>query len=65
MIAVTTRKTQPEIVEQVMHEHDALRDKVRQIHTVLAEPAPANAEIDTLLREFLHALVVHFTNGEN
>ena len=28
-----------EIVEQIMHEHDVLRDKLKRIHAVLAEPA--------------------------
>jgi hypothetical protein len=57
--------TETEIVEQVMHEHDALRDKVRRIHAVLTKPGPAQDEIDELLREFLTTLVVHFANEEN
>jgi hypothetical protein len=57
--------TETEIVEQIMHEHDALRDKVRRIHAVLAEPGPAQDEIEELLREFLTTLVVHFSNEEN
>ena len=42
-----------------------LRDKVQRIHSVLAEPEPAQAEIDALLREFLNTLIVHFSNEEN
>ena len=38
--------TETEIVEQIMHEHDALRDKVKRIHAVLAEPGPAQDEIE-------------------
>ena len=48
-----------------MHEHDVLRDKVKRIHAVLAEPGPAQDEIEVLLREFLTTLVVHFSNEEN
>jgi hemerythrin len=57
--------TETEIVEQIMHEHDALRDKVQRIHAVLAEPAPAQDEIEELLREFLTTLVIHFSNEED
>ena len=53
-----------EIVERIMHEHDALRDKLHRIHAVLAE-LPAQVEIEALLREFLTTLVVHFSNEEN
>ena len=65
MIAATSPTTQSEIVERVMHERDALRDKVQRIHSVLAEPAPDQTEIEILLREFLHALIVHFSNEED
>ena len=65
MVAARTPTTQSEIVERVMHEHDALRDKVQRIHSVLADPTPAQTEIDVLLREFLHALIVHFANEED
>lgn len=57
--------TETEIVEQIMHEHDALRDKVRHIHAVLSEPAPAQDDVEELLRDFLTTLVVHFSNEEN
>ena len=57
--------TETEIVEQIMHEHDVLRDKLQRIHAVLAEPGPAQDEIEALLREFLTTLVVHFSNEEN
>jgi hypothetical protein len=63
--AARTPKTQSDIVERIMVEHDALRDKVVRIHSVLAEPAPNKMEIDELLREFLRALIVHFANEEN
>lgn len=57
--------TQRESVERIMQEHDALRDKVRHIHSVLAEPEPVQDEIETLMREFLNALIVHFDNEED
>ena len=47
-IAMNRTNTETEIVEQIMHEHDALRDKLHRIHTVLAEPGPAQ-ECRTLL----------------
>ena len=47
-----------------MHEHDVLRDKLKRIHAVFAEP-PAQDEIEALLRDFLTTLVVHFSNEEN
>jgi hypothetical protein len=65
MVAATFPTTQSEIIECVMHEHDALRDKVQRIHTVLAGPTPDQTEIEVLLREFLHALIVHFSNEED
>ena len=57
--------TQSEAIEKIMQEHDALRDKVRRIHTVLASPEPAQDEIDALLREFLNALIAHFSSEED
>jgi iron-sulfur cluster repair protein YtfE (RIC family) len=65
MSAINSPRTQSAAVEHVMHEHDALRDKVRRIHSVLAEPTPAQAEIDMLLREFSDMLIVHFANEED
>jgi hypothetical protein len=38
---------------------------VSRIHAVLASPEPAQDEIETLLCEFLNALLVHFSNEEN
>jgi hypothetical protein len=57
-------KNQPEIIDKIIHEHAALRDKLNRIHTILAEPGPVSNEIEALLREFLNTLVVHFTNEE-
>jgi hypothetical protein len=65
MIAPSFPATQSEIVGRIMHEHDALREKVQGIHAVLADPTPNQTEIDGLLREFMHALVVHFANEED
>jgi hypothetical protein len=65
MNATNFPKTQSETIERILQDHDALRDKLRQIHSVLAEPDPDREEIETLLREFLHALVVHFAHEEN
>jgi iron-sulfur cluster repair protein YtfE (RIC family) len=60
------RTTTPsDVFDQVMEEHNALRNKVSRIHTLLASPEPARDEIETLLREFLNALLVHFSNEEN
>ena len=57
--------TQSDAIDRVLQEHNALRDKVSRIHTVLASPEPAQDEIETLLREFLNALLVHFSSEEN
>ena len=57
--------TSHKIVEKIMHEHDALREKVRRIHTVLAQPDPSQPEINLLLREYMNALIVHFSNEED
>jgi iron-sulfur cluster repair protein YtfE (RIC family) len=54
-----------EVVDRVLQEHDALRDKVRRIHTILAQPEPATDEIEASLRDFSHALLVHFSNEEH
>src|SRR6476660_10254724 len=62
--AMNRTNLETEIVEQIMHEHDVLRDKLKRIHAVLAAP-PAQDEIEALLREFLTTLVVHFSNEEN
>ena len=56
---------QSDVIDRVLQEHNALRDKVSRIHTVLTSPEPAQDEIETLLREFLNALLVHFSNEEN
>ena len=55
---------QSEMIQQVMHEHNALREKVKQIHSVLAGPVPEKNEIEALLREFMTALIFHFSNEE-
>jgi iron-sulfur cluster repair protein YtfE (RIC family) len=57
--------TQSEVIDRVLQEHNALRDKVHRIHTVLASPEPAQDGVEALLREFLNALLVHFSNEEN
>jgi len=57
--------SQSDAIDRVLQEHNALRDKVSRIHTVLASPEPAQDEIETLLRDFLNALLVHFSNEEN
>ena len=65
MNAPTSPKFKSETIERILQEHDALQDKVRRIHSVLAEPEPAQAEIETLLREFLSTMIVHFSNEED
>jgi iron-sulfur cluster repair protein YtfE (RIC family) len=54
-----------EAVERILQEHEALREKVRRIHGVLAQPEPTPNDIADLLREFHTALLVHFSNEEN
>jgi iron-sulfur cluster repair protein YtfE (RIC family) len=57
--------SQSNVIDRVLQEHNALRDKVSQIHSILASPEPSQDEIETLLREFLNAMLVHFSNEEN
>jgi hypothetical protein len=57
--------TESETIERIIQEHDALRDKVRRIHTLLTEPEPAQGEVEILLREFLNALIIHFDFEED
>lgn len=57
--------TNYEAVEKIMQEHAALRSKVGRIHVVLAQPQPADDEIEELLCEFLNVLMVHFSNEED
>jgi hypothetical protein len=47
-----------------MHEHNLLREKIARIHSVLAGPIPDKDAIEELLREFVHALIFHFSNEE-
>jgi hypothetical protein len=54
----------PEVLDTIIHEHAALREKLGRIHTVLSGPMPESSEIETLLHEFLNTLVVHFTSEE-
>jgi hypothetical protein len=58
-------KAQSELAERVTREHEALRNKVHMIHSVLAQPEPTTVEIETLLREFLNTLFVHFSTEED
>jgi iron-sulfur cluster repair protein YtfE (RIC family) len=57
--------TESDAIHKVIHEHDALRDKLRRMHSVLAQRVPAPDEIETLLKEFRSALLVHFVNEED
>jgi hemerythrin len=56
--------TGQDVAEKIKCEHEALRDKLRQIHAVLAGREIAADEIAVLLREFQSALAVHFSNEE-
>jgi iron-sulfur cluster repair protein YtfE (RIC family) len=58
-------KAQSEIIEIVVQEHEALRNKLHRIHSVLAQPEPTPIEIETLLREFRNTLLVHFSTEED
>jgi hypothetical protein len=57
-------KDRPEVLNKVLQEHAALREKLGHIHSVLAEPEPEGEEIERLLREFLSMLIVHFSCEE-
>ena len=57
--------TSREVFERIKQEHDALREKLRRIHDVLAGPEIAAEEMARLLREFQNALKVHFSNEES
>ena len=57
--------TSCEIIEKIKQEHDALREKFRQIHDVLAGPEIAAKPMVSLLRELHNALQVHFSNEES
>jgi iron-sulfur cluster repair protein YtfE (RIC family) len=59
-----TTTTNSEVFARIKQEHDALRDKLRRIHAVLAGPEIAADEITILLHEFQSALAVHFSNEE-
>jgi hypothetical protein len=53
-----------DVTERIKQEHDALRDKLRQIHAALAVRELDAEEIRELLREFQSALGIHFSNEE-
>lgn len=57
--------SQSVVVEQIMYEHEQLREKVQRIHTVLAQPEPSATEVRTVLDEFRTAVVVHFSKEED
>jgi iron-sulfur cluster repair protein YtfE (RIC family) len=57
--------TSREIFEKIKQEHDALREKFRRIHDVLAGPEIAAKEMARLLTDFQNALAVHFLNEES
>jgi hypothetical protein len=65
MTALKFPTSQNDIAEKIITEHDALRHKLHKIHDVLFEHDPRPAELETLLREFLNTLVVHFANEED
>jgi hypothetical protein len=64
MNASTSPRLDSPIIERVMQEHDALHAKIHRIHSVLSGPMPDEDEIESLLREFLSTLVVHFAAEE-
>lgn len=57
-------KNNSEIIDKIIHEHSALRGKLGQIHSAVAQPTPSTEEIEGLLRDFLNTLIVHFTHEE-
>ena len=57
--------TSREIFEKIKQEHEALREKFRRIHDVLAGPEIAAEELARLLHELKNALTVHFWNEES
>jgi hemerythrin len=64
MNAIETPKLQPLVVQLIVRDHEALREKISRIHSVLADPVPDRTEIDSLLRELLDALQLHFATEE-
>src|SRR4029079_18379711 len=64
-IAMNYPTSESEIVAKIMDEHDQLREKVKRIHAIFSESEPSAAEIQAVLREFLTALTVHFSNEED
>jgi iron-sulfur cluster repair protein YtfE (RIC family) len=65
MAATSTPPARSATVERITQEHAALRQKVHGIHSALAEQDPNSIEIETLLREFLDALKLHFASEED
>lgn len=53
-----------DLAEKIVQEHGALRQKVQAIDSVLSSHNPNTQEIETLLREFLAALKIHFANED-
>jgi iron-sulfur cluster repair protein YtfE (RIC family) len=50
--------------EKMHQEHDALREKLGQIHDLFTGVNPSHIEIIALLQEFEEALALHFSNEE-
>jgi hypothetical protein len=57
--------TSHDLFEKHKLEHDALREKFRRIHGVLASSEIAAEEMASLLHELRNALTVHFSNEES
>jgi iron-sulfur cluster repair protein YtfE (RIC family) len=61
---MNTPATTPAAIEKLHQEHDALREKLAQIHDVFKGVTPAPEEINSLLHDFEEAVVVHFAREE-
>ena len=61
---MNVKSTESEAIESIQQEHEALREKLRHIHDVLAAHDTPGERLSVLLRNLHDALVVHFSNEE-
>ena len=61
---MNVKSTESEAIESIEQEHEALREKLRYIHEVLAAHDTPGEKLAGLLRNLHDALEVHFANEE-
>jgi iron-sulfur cluster repair protein YtfE (RIC family) len=61
---MTSNTSESEIIEAIRLEHEALRKKLGNVHSVLAGCHLAGEKVAAMLLELHDELVVHFTNEE-